>query len=438
MVQFIGLDVHKRVVEACILDEQGKVVQRDRFPTTREDLEAFATKCLHPEDRLTLEATTNTWTIVDILEPHVAQVLISNPLRTKAIASAKIKTDKVDARVLAELLRADYLPCVWQPDPLTRKVRRLTNHRASLVGDQTAVKNRIHSMLHDRLVHCPHNNLFSKSGRAWLEQVELDELARSLIDSDLRLLDAVATEIGGIDAVLAGIAYEREQAKLLMTLPGVDFVVAMGVLSAIGKAYRFQEGDKMASYLGLTPSVKQSANKCYRGPITKAGNRRARWLLIQAAQHLIRHPGPLGVFYRRLARKKGHNPAVVATARKMAVIIWHMLKNNEPYRYAQPKPTETKLSRLRVRATGERRKGGTSKGTPRPKHYGEGKPRRRIRSLQGVYQNEGLPPLSPPKDGELKHMEQAKVVRYVLKTSSERFEPKKTKTKNKDGKTKEK
>jgi transposase len=438
MVQFIGLDVHKRVIEACILDAQGKVAHRNRFPATREALEAFAAEHLGPEDRLTLEATTNTWTITDILEPHVAEVLISNPLRTKAIASAKIKTDKVDARVLAELLRADYLPCVWQPDPLTRKVRRLTNHRASLVGDQTAFKNRIHSVLHDRLVHSPHASLFSKSGRAWLEQVELDALARELIDSDLALLDAVAAQIASIDQSLAEIAYHREQAKLTMTLPGVDFVVALGVLGAIGDVKRFEDGDHMASYLGLTPSVKQSAEKCYRGHITKAGASRARWLLIQAAQHVIRHPGPLGVFYRRLARKKGHNPAVVASARKIAVIIWHMLTNNEPYRYAQPYPTEAKLSRLRVRATGKRRKGGAPKGAPRPESYGSGKPRRHIRSLQAVYQNEGLPPLGPPKDGEVKHMEQSRVVRYVLKTACDQYMPRKKKNDAKNRKSKEK
>jgi hypothetical protein len=110
------------------------------------------------------------------------------------------------------------------------------------------------------------------------------------------------------------------------------------------------------------PSIKQSAEHCYHGPITKAGRGHTRWMLIQAAQHVRLHPGPLGVFFRRLAKKKNYNVAVVAAARKLVVIAWHMLTKNEPYRYAQPKPTQSKLQRLRVKATGQRRKSGPKKG----------------------------------------------------------------------------
>src|SRR5207302_11482476 len=128
--------------------------------------------------------------------------------------------------------------------------------------------------------------------------------------------------------------------------------VAQTVLAALGDVGRFPDGDHAASYLGLVPSTKQSAEHCYHGPITKAGNGHARWVLIQAAQHLRLHPGPLGVFFRRLAKKQNYNVAVVATARKLVVIAWHLLTNNEPYRYAQPRSTEGKLQRLRVKATG--------------------------------------------------------------------------------------
>ena len=136
----------------------------------------------------------------------------------------------------------------------------------------------------------------------------------------------------------------------------------MTLKATLADVTRFPDPDKAASYLGLVPSVKQSAGKCYNGPITKAGSSQARWLLIQAAQSVSRHPGPLGAFFRKLERRKNRNVAVVATARKMVTIAWHMLKNKEPYRYAMPRSTDEKLAGLRVRATGVKRKTGPPQG----------------------------------------------------------------------------
>jgi transposase len=146
-------------------------------------------------------------------------------------------------------------------------------------------------------------------------------------------------------------------------LPGVDVGCAQAILAALGDLNRFRDADHAASYLGLVPSTRQSAARTFHGPITKAGNSRARWLLVQAAQHLERHPGPLGVFFRRLKAKKHHNVAVVATARKLVAIAYQLLSTNEPYRYALPRPTEEKLRRLRRRSGGAARTGGSPKGT---------------------------------------------------------------------------
>jgi transposase len=160
MIRYIGLDVHKRVVEACVLDEAGKIVFRNRFALSRESLAAFASVRLLATDRVVLEATTNTWAVVRILKPHVAEVIVSNPLQTKAIAQGKVKTDKVDAYVLAQLLRCDFLPRVWEPDEATQEMRRWTSRRASLVADRTTVKNRLHSVLAQRLIVPPVADLF--------------------------------------------------------------------------------------------------------------------------------------------------------------------------------------------------------------------------------------------------------------------------------------
>jgi transposase len=421
------LDVHKRLVEACVLDDSGQVVLRHRFTLSRESLVDFASTMLTAEDRVVLEATTNTWTVVQILKPLVAQVVVSNPLATKAIAAAKVKTDKVDALVLAQLLRLDYLPRVWEPDQATQQLRRLCSRHASLVADRTTVKNRIHSVLAMRLIVPPVTKLFSAKGLAWLRQVALDEEGRFLIDSDLRLLEHIEQEIAALDRLLVPKAHQDARVKLLMTQPGVDFRVAQTVLAALGDIGRFRDGDHAASYLGLVPKVKQSAEHCYHGSITKHGNGHARWMLVQAAQHLRNHPGPLGVFFRRLAKKKNHNVAVVATARKLVVIAWHLLTKNEPYRYAQPRPTQNKLARLRVQATGAKRKSGSKTGKRSPS-YGSGVHTRTIKPLAQAYQEEGLPALAPPPAGEARTLTQSRTEAFVASLAQSHKVPRPRKT----------
>ncbi len=416
MIRFVGLDVHKRSVELCIVAAGGHLLQRHSVPGTRAALEALATTHLLPTDQVALEATTHCWAVARVLKPHVARVVVSNPLQTKAIAQAKIKTDKVDAAVLAQLLRCDFLPLVWEPDETTEQRRVLCSRRAGLVAERTRLKNRIHAVLAHGLIAVPEGDLFGVGGRAWLAQQEMPARARTLIDSDLRLLAACEAELATLDQTLVQEAHAEPRVRLLMTLPGVDYTVALALVAVLGDISRFADGDHAAAYLGLVPSTHQSGEHCYHGPITKQGNRRARWLLIQAAQHVASHPGPLGVFFRRLLKKKNRNVAVVATARKLVVIAWQMLKNNEPYRYAQPAATEAKLARLRVKATGARRKTGPAKGRAAAANQGTGKRSRGVRSLPEVYQAEGLPPAQEPSGlpaGEQRALERAGVSAYV-------------------------
>lgn len=202
-----------------------------------------------------------------------------------------------------------------------------------------------------------------------------------------------------------------------MTLPGVDATTALALLAAWGDVTRFPDADHAASALGLAPSTHQSAEHCYHGPITKRGNSHARWLLVQAAQHLDQHPGPLGHFFRKLAKKKSRNVAVVATARKLATIAWWMLRRNEPYRYAVPATVQVKLAHLRIRATGTRRPGGTAKGTPRSNRYGTGLGLRRTPDLNTVLTREELPAALPPAKlptGELRVLAESETLTHAL------------------------
>jgi len=386
---------------------------------TREALAAFAERQLAREDRLAMEATTNTWAVAGVLRPFVKEIVIGNPLKVRAIAEAKIKTDKVDSRVLAELLRCEYLPMVWQPDQETQRLRRLTHRRAALVSDRTRLKNRLHSILHHTLVPLPDCDLFSKRGIAWLRQVPLAQEEALARESDLRLLELTELEIAQLDDLLVREAWQDEKVRLVMSIPGVDYTVAQTCLAAIGDIARFPNAKKLSAYLGLNPSTRQSGAHCYHGPITKQGNAHARWLLVQAAQHLGQYRGPLGQTMRKIVKRKNRNVAVVACTRKLAVLLWHVLSSGEPFRYAQPKTLQAKFSRLRIRATGRRRRGGVAKGTPRSPQYGHGRTRA-LPSLPQVLVENGLPKIAPLAKGERVMLERKRLDTFYreLQTTS--------------------
>ncbi len=318
--------------------------------------------------------------------------------------------------VLAQLLRADYLPPVWQPGPGTRTLRQVTSRRAALVADRVRLKNRLHAELAQRLIPLPSDldDLFSTRGRQWLAALgpELDAVAQAAVTSTLRLLDAVDLEVAAVEQILACYGYEDSRVKLLLTIPGVKVTVAQTVLAALGDISRFRDGDHAASYLGLVPSTRQSAHRTDHGPITRTGNSHARWVLVQAAQHVGRHPGPLGHTFRRLAKRKGRHVAVVAIARKLVVIAWHMLTANEPYRYAEPRSAAAKLGALRIAATGQRRRRGVAKGTPPSEYHGRGGVRT-IPSLAVVCAAEGVPPPRPLSRGEQRTVELSQAAGYV-------------------------
>jgi transposase len=417
-VRYVGLDVHKHVIEACFLDETGAVLQRHRFELDALSLEQFARQQLGATDHVALEATTNTWAVVRAIEPFVAEVAVGNPLAIKHIAEAHVKTDKIDAEVLAQLLRCNYFPRVWQPDAATLALRELTARRTALVGQRTAVRNRIHATLAMRLLTYTKRDLFTRGGLVWLRQMPLDAQARLLIDVELQLHDVLEAQIAALDQELARRGHAEPRVQLLMTLPGVDVAVAQTVLAALGDVSRFRDGDHAASYLGLVPKTRASADRSHHGSITKAGNSQARWMLVQAAHATVRHPGPLGHFFRKLAKKKNYNVAIVATARKLAVIAWHLLVHNEPYRYAISKSTEQKLARLRVKATGQRRRGGTAKGSPKATARLPGGSRR-IKPLVEVYAAESLPAARPATAGEQRAIEASGAEKFVADLTRE-------------------
>ena len=216
-VRTVALDVHKRFAEVAV-HEQGEVRRLGRIET--HELGTFA-ESLRADDHVVLESTSMTWAIAELLGRHAGRVTVSNPMRTKAIASAKVKTDKVDAKVLAQLAAADFLPAVWAPDEQTRALRRRVSHRASLVRQRTRLRNQVHAVLARNLVEAPVTDLFGQRGRRWLAGVELPAHEREQVDSNLRLHDALDAELEAVDGQLAQRALADVDVRRLMTIPGV-------------------------------------------------------------------------------------------------------------------------------------------------------------------------------------------------------------------------
>jgi len=250
-VRTVALDVRKRFAEVAV-HEAGVVCRFGRVET--RELQAFA-ESLGPDDHVVLESTSFTWSIAELLGRYAGKVTVSNPMQTKAIASAKVKTDKVDARVLAQLAAADFLPEVWAPDPATRALRRRVAHRASLVRQRTRLRNQVHAVLARNLVEVPVSDLFGQSGRRWLAGVVLPTREREQIDSDLRLHDALTCEVELADRQLATEALARGEVRRLMTIPGVGAVTALSLLAVVGDVSRFPSANQLVGYLGLDPRV---------------------------------------------------------------------------------------------------------------------------------------------------------------------------------------
>jgi transposase len=356
-VRVIGLDIHRVFAEAVLLDD-GKTIRLGRVGMTREHLAAFARTLTH-DDHVVVEATGNAAAVAEVLAPHVGKVAIANPRQVRLIAEARTKTDVIDAAVLARLYASGFLPEIWVPDRRTLALRRQVTRRNQIVRQRARLKTIIQSILHAHLVPpCPHADLLGPKGRAWLLAQALPADEGDAVARHLREHDRLSDDLRVVERELARDALADPDARRLMTIPGVDMVVAVGLLAAIGPVTRFEGPDKLVSYLGLNPTVHQSGEGRPRhGRISKQGRTHARTMLVEAAWQAVRGPGPLRAFYERVARRHGNHIAAVAVARKLAVIVWHLLRRGEDYAWVRPALHAKKLRDLELRSGQPARRG---------------------------------------------------------------------------------
>jgi len=305
------LDVHLEFCEVAIA-EQGEVRSAGRIETRPEQIELFA-QSLGKDDRVALEVTGNAWEIKRIVAPHVAQVLVVSPNDT-GIRQARAKTDRLDARTLARLLASGELDAVWMPDRRIQVMRRRLQRRGQLVWGRARAKNQIHATLMRCLIgRAPFADLFGKKGRRWLAELELPAEERESVDSALRQIEFLDSEIAAVERLIATDALESPEIKRLMTVPGVNVICAATFIAAIGDIGRFESPGKLVGYLGLDPRVKQSGTgPATHGRISKQGSVRARHALVEAGWSVVRQPGPIHAFYARVRARRGHQVAVVA------------------------------------------------------------------------------------------------------------------------------
>jgi len=299
----------------------------------------------------------------------VAGVLVADTRNVRAMTHAKVKNDRVDARMIAKLLAAGMLPGVWICDEQTRVLRRQIARRTQLVRGRTRARNQIHATLIRNLGgRGPARDILAKKGREWLQSLELPADERATILSCMREADFLARELAQVDREIARYAVGCPEIRRLMTIPGVDVTTAATLMATIGRIDRFASPRHLVGYLGLDPRSRQSGlGAVQHGHISKQGSATARHVLCEAAHATMRSPGPLRAFGQRVRARRNNKIATVAVARKLACLTWQLLTTEQDYIYERPALTFRKLRQLELAAGAPKRhnpRGSRAPATP--------------------------------------------------------------------------
>lgn len=331
MDYYIGIDFHKQFSFVTVMDDKGTIIdERKIFHDQPEELAVYFSR-FKGQANVCLEATRNWYWLVDMLQAQGLKVKLVHAKKVRVIAESTIKTDKIDARVLAHLDRCNFLPTAYIVDQKTREERELLRYHISLVKVQTSVKNRIHVILAKHNIHHGFSDLFSKAGREYLKILSLPPIFRKKLDGYLELLDKVIEILNRAKRDIERHCRAWPEADLLTTAPGIGDITGLMLAAEIADIKRFPSVKKFCCYGGLASSTHQSADKSYNGHIIKDANKYIRFAVLEAVPHAIKHDPRLFGFYKKIERAKGKKRARIATARKILVSIYYMLKNNAPY-----------------------------------------------------------------------------------------------------------
>ena len=330
----IGIDIHRKFLVVAVLDEEGELLEMKRIEVgAREFLKEYFS-CFPEGTPVVIEATSGWEWVNDLLEECGKEVKLANPHKVKLIAEATIKTDKIDACVLAHLERTNFLPLSYIPPKQVREYRELLRHRIRLVRVKTSLKNRVHSILTRMgILHEGITDLFGKRGREFLANLELPGQYKKSIEDYLELIESLEGYIKEIEKEIKRILKGelKEEAEILMSVCGISYFSALLLSAEIGDIERFSSAKKLCSYAGLAPTTTQSGEKMYHGHLKRDSNKYIKWVLLEAVEHLIKKDKAIGYRYYKKMRSKGKNKARVMVAQKLCRSIYAMLKHREGY-----------------------------------------------------------------------------------------------------------
>jgi transposase len=333
---YAGLDLSNKRLDFHLLDELGQTLELGAAPPDADGLRALARRSsVHAAPvRAAIESMNGARFVHDQLELHGWDVEIADALKVKGLAPLACKTDRIDAWVLAELCRLDLVPAIWLPHPEVRAERERARFRLHLVRHRSSLKHRVHAVLLAHGKPCPVADLFGVAGRQLLARLALPEPWAANVEASLRLIDELDREISACERELKRLGADHRYVPLLLTVPGIAWVLAYTIAAEIGEIDRFPSPRKLAGYTGLCPRVYQSGESDRRGPLSKQGPKYLRWALIEATTHARTHPLYRDRYQRtktRLGKQRGPKVAQVDLARRLSEAIWHMLTRNQPF-----------------------------------------------------------------------------------------------------------
>ncbi len=333
-MNYIGMDIHKQFTLAVAKDKEGNLLAEDKFDNSRTNFGEFLRDFKQEETEIVMESTSVWEPIYDLIEDMNYSIKLANPVKTRAIAEARIKTDRVDASTLADLLRANLVAESYIPSKEVRLLRDIIRARKSLVQGKVKIKNKIQSILTKTGLKLPYKTL-CKSSMAWIvEEIETKNFnMKSITLSYINMLEHYNFEIEKINEKLSEIAMKDNGVQLLKTIPGIGNIIALTIIAKIGDIKRFKSSQKLCSYAGLVPSIKQSANKLKFGRLIKQSNKDLKTCFIEASWVLVRtkEASRFKWFYGNLSKKKGKQKAICAVARKLCSVVYAMLKKNQTF-----------------------------------------------------------------------------------------------------------
>jgi len=331
---YIGVDLHKKTCYVTIMNRDGKIKKQTEISTEADKVSKLFKR--YPGVPVAVESTMNWIPFYENLESLGCKVSLSNPLQTKAIAHARIKNDKVDSRILADLLRTNLLPTAYIQPRKIRDLKELVRERSSFVQMRTKIKNKIHSVLFKTGNRHEFTNLYGQAGMKWLSELELRDIFKQELNRYIETLKHLNEQVDKISDIIESTAKLDFDCKLLMTIPGISYYSALMIKSEIGDISRFKSASKLCSYAGLIPSTYASADKIRTGRITKRGSKWLRRTLIDAVTSGSRNHNRIGAFYKKLKKSKGTGKAKVAAGRKLCSVIFAILTDQVPFQNFTP------------------------------------------------------------------------------------------------------